>query len=181
MAKLKELSFEFRSGLFFGVVALVLSFLTGISAGVDFSVTVIRSLIMTPVFIAVGYGVIVVIQKKVPELYEILAGRNDVSVDAEDSVDINEGISGVDESDFSAEDGEDSIASTEPDENTGFTEFKNNDYDRLSSVDDSTPEGGPNTGNGKMGKHIIVEDQFNSYEPKLLAEAVRTMMSKDKD
>jgi hypothetical protein len=39
------------------------------------------------------------------------------------------------------------------------------------------------TTGGKLGKHIVVDKSSNGfgYEPKVMAEAIRTMMSKDKD
>ena len=49
------------------------------------------------------------------------------------------------------------------------------------TVNDSGLDSVLNTSGGKLGKHIIVENQLNSYEPKLMAQAIRTMMSKDKD
>ena len=64
---------------------------------------------------------------------------------------------------------------------TGFSEFTAKDYDRLQTVNDSGLDSALSSSSGKLGKHIIVENQFNSYEPKLMAMAIKTMMSKDKD
>ena len=38
-----------------------------------------------------------------------------------------------------------------------------------------------NTEESKMGKHILVEEKRVKYEPKIVAEAIRTMISRDND
>jgi hypothetical protein len=62
-----------------------------------------------------------------------------------------------------------------------FKELNNQSYERLTSVEDQGLNNELNVSEGKMGKHIIMQDEFNGYEPKLIAEAVRTMMGKDKE
>ena len=47
----------------------------------------------------------------------------------------------------------------------------------------STASGGTsvNTGSGMLGKHILEKEKMAKYEPKIKAQAVRTMMSKDRE
>ena len=168
MIRFDELGIELKSGLIFSVLAFVLSVIAGFSGGVPSGMVLFRSLVIIPVFFVVGFGIILVIKKFVPEVYEILSNLK-VSEDPAEKVDITT------DSIFS---GNDEISEKS---DTGFTEFTEKDYDRLQTVSDSSLDRTLSTSDGKLGKHIIVENQFNSYEPKLMAMAIKTMMSKDKD
>ena len=68
----KQMGIEQKYGAVFGLAAFILSLLTGLVSGVSFSITIIRSLIMAPVFFIVGYGTVTVLKKYVPEIYEAL-------------------------------------------------------------------------------------------------------------
>jgi hypothetical protein len=169
MIKFGELGIELKSGMFFSVLALILSLLAGLAGGVPMGVVLFRSLVITPVFFVVGFGIILVVKNFVPEVYELLSNLR-TTEDPAEKVDITNDLS--------------SGSSEEMPENsdTGFSEFTAKDYDRLQTVNDSGLDGALNASGGKLGKHIIVnENQFNSYEPKLMALAIKTMMSKDKD
>ncbi len=180
MSQLSGLSIEYRSGLFLGLVALVLSFVTGLLSGIGFTVILIRSLIMVPAFIAVGYGAMIVLKKYVPELYDVLS-----SMKKEYASEIEETGAGIYGSDDETYDSSGDINSYDGDE--GYSEKEGDNFDRLNTINDSGLDDefsgdAVNTSAGKMGKHVVVnESQFKGYEPSLMAEAVRTMMSKDKD
>lgn len=169
MIRFNELGIELKSGILFSVLALVLSLIAGFAGGVPAGMVLFRSLVITPVFFVVGFGIILVIKKFVPEVYEILSNLK-ASEDPAEKVEIStEGFSGSDEE-------------TSEKSDAGFTEFTEKDYDRLQTVNDSGLDSAFSTSDGKLGKHIIVDsNQFNSYEPKLMAMAIKTMMSKDKD
>jgi hypothetical protein len=169
----EQMGIEQKYGAVFGLAAFIFSFLTGLVSGVSFSVTVIRSLIMAPVFFIVGYGIITVLKKYVPEIYEALAaaGKSGES-----------GLEGQAEINLSdIEPGADEYGESGKEKGEEFTEFTQKDFDRYKTTEDSGLDTALNTSGGKMGKHIIVQEQFNSYEPKIMAQAIRTMMSKDKD
>jgi len=168
MIKFDELGIELKSGIVFAVLALVLSLIAGFAGGVPSGMVLFRSLVITPVFFVVGFGLILVIKKFVPEVYEILLNLK-VAEDPAEKVDITVDSSMSGNEDFSEK------------SDTGFSEFTEKDYDRLQSVNDSGLDSALSTSDGKLGKHIIVQNQFNSYEPKLMAMAIKTMMSKDKD
>ncbi len=168
MIKFGELGIELKSGMIFSALALVLSVIAGLAGGVPGGMVLFRSLVITPVFFVVGFGIILIIKKFVPEVYEMLSNPA-ISEDPAENVDIT--------GDFSAGISEDMSEKSD----TGFSEFTEKDYDRLQTVNDSGLDSALNSSNGKLGKHIIVENQFNSYEPKLMAMAIKTMMSKDKD
>ncbi len=176
MKFLRQMGIEQKFGAIFGSVAFILSLLTGLVSGVSFPVTIIRSFIVIPVFFAVGYGIVAVLKKYVPEVYEALvqAGgklkESGAADEAEDVViDADSGYY-ADEYNVSEKGGSEE-----------FTEFTQKDFDSYKTTDDGGLETSLNTSGGKMGKHIIVQEQFNSYEPKIMAQAIRTMMSKDKD
>ncbi|HOP63579.1 MAG TPA: hypothetical protein PK358_03480 [Spirochaetota bacterium] len=173
----ENMGIEQKYGAVFGAAAFVLSLLTGLVSGVSFTVTIIRSLIMIPVFFIVGYGTLSVLKKYVPEIYDALvntAGRG-VKAGAESETEIF----------ISETDAADEGAAAESESSGGatgeFTELTGKDFDRYKTADDTVLDSTFEASNGKMGKHIIVEEQFNDYEPKIMAQAIRTMMSKDKD
>jgi len=174
MLKFKGLGIETKTGLLFGVTGFILSFITGFISGISFSVVIIRSAVTILVFTGIGFAVLMVLKKYVPEIYEVLSG----SGDSDEAVvyEQNESVSDVYSDDTGlSETMENSTVTPE------FKELDNQSYERLSSVEDQGLNSELNVSEGKMGKHIIMEDQFNGYEPKLIADAVRTMMSKDKE
>lgn len=169
MIKIGELGIEFKSGILFSSLAFVLSIIAGFAGGVPAGMLLFRSFVIIPIFFVVGFGIILVIKNFVPEVYEMLLNLR-ASEDPAEKVDITSDIS-LDNSGDIAEKND-----------TGFSEFTANDYDRLQTVNDSGLDGALSAPDGRLGKHIIVEgNQFNSYEPKLMAMAIKTMMSKDKD
>ena len=172
----EQMGIEQKYGSVFGLAAFLLSFLTGLVSGVSFAVTIIRSLIMAPVFFIVGYGIITVLKKYVPEIYEALAAAGEKSGESglEGQTEIS--LSGIDQG--ADADEYDETGKVKGEE---FTEFTQKDFDRYKTTEDSGLDAAFNASGGKMGKHIIVQEQFNSYEPKIMAQAIRTMMSKDKD
>ena len=131
---------------------------------------------MLPVFFIVGYGTVTVLKNYVPEIYEALvsAGEKSGEKGLEGQAEVN--ISDI-ESDVSSDTGNE----PETDKGEEFTEFTQKDFDRYKTTDDSGLDASLTASGGKLGKHIIVQEQFNSYEPKIMAQAIRTMMSKDKD
>lgn len=172
MVKLEGMTIELKAGIFFSFAGFFLSFLTGFVTGIDFSVVITRSLITAAVFAGIGFGALMVIKNFVPELYEILSGASAVEEfeDVTDSPAVTEEFTETDDSGLASEAGD-----------SGFTGFDDSSYERLSSVSDQGLNSELNVSQGKMGKHIIMSDQFNGYEPKIIADAVRTMMSKDKE
>jgi len=155
---------EFKSGMIFSVIAFVLSIAAGLLGSVPVGMIIFRSLFVIPLFFFVGFGVLIILKKFVPEVYEVFINSNGTA--EEDTV---ENI------DISFNDSEDIIGGNPYNREENFAE---NDH---SKVHGTNTDNGLNTSNGKLGKHIIVENQLNGYEPKVMAEAIRTMMSKDKD
>jgi len=163
-----EFKIEFKSGLIFSVVAFVLSIVAGLTGSVPPGMIIFRSLIVIPLFFLVGFGVFVIIKNFVPELYEMVLNLNE-TVEEDSSVE-NADISNNPEE----------AVSEYSEDRENFSEFTEDDYTKIDGISSSNAF---DTSGGRLGKHIVVDKQANSfgYEPKIMAEAIRTMMSKDKD
>ena len=171
MRYFEELGIEFKSGLFFSIIAFVLSIVAGLIGSVPSGMIVIRSLVVIPLFFLVGFGALNIIKKFVPEVYEAIS--NFGSTEEYDSA--GDGDISSDNSEAAGENSEN--------REEKFTEFTAKDYSKLNSVNSSNSSNGNelNTSGGNLGKHIIVDKASNGYgyEPKVMAEAIRTMMSKE--
>lgn len=196
MKQFGKFGIELKSGILFSVSSLLFSIFAGIAGGVPAGTVFIRIVMIVPVFFIVGYGIILVIEKFVPEVYDAFSQMNTSLGKTAEKIDIS-----IDSSEDMRDESSENIDS-------GFTEFTEKDYDRIRTTRDSddlqpvkdfskmqaAKESGKtdtvsdsgldnlfHATNTKLGKHIIVENDLNSYEPKLMAQAVRTMMSKDKE
>jgi hypothetical protein len=161
-----ELGLEFKSGILFSGIALVLSILAGLIGSVPFGMIIFRSLIIIPLFFFVGFGLFIIVKSFIPEVYDAILNFNrtdEYDSDENTEMSSDEGIEG------------------ENLEEEGFKELTENDYDKVQST---KKDNVIDTSGGKLGKHIIVNSKSNpafGYEPKIMAEAIRTMMSKDED
>jgi hypothetical protein len=179
MISIDKITIEYKSTALFGITALLLSFIIGIIAGVTWNIVILRSFVLAVVFAAIGYGTCLIFKRFVPELYQILAsttlasngqGSHEDATAVPDHEAAQDASIGVDELDMSrAEEHAGAPAET-------FKELDKEDLDRYSS---SGGAGGVNTGAGKLGKHILEKEKLAKYEPKIMAQAVRTMMSRD--
>ncbi len=184
MINMNEISLELRFSAVLGIIALVLSFLVGVIAGNSAGQVVLKTLSFTVVFLAIGYLAAFVIRKYVPEMYDYLSSPPQISLDksAGDakampgpiSVTASEG----DEEESLADEGiEEAMAVKKPgkpDEEElsgGFVPFNQSSFDAYSTE---------KTEKGDLGKHLFEERKIK-YEPKIMAEAIRTMMSRDKE
>jgi len=196
MQALKNIGIDLKLTAVFGVTALVLSLLTGIVSGISGSVVAVRSILMAIVFSVLGYAAVFVVKRFVPEFYEMIADRAEgLAVDvapetkAEDagtpSVEEDNPDTAMDMYDESgAAPGPEARPKKSGAQDEGFAEFKEADFPRMASG--STGDTALNatlqsSDAKKYGKHILVKDEFVRYEPKLMADAVRTMLRKDED
>jgi hypothetical protein len=168
MVRISELGIELKSGIFFCITALVLSIIAGLAGKVPGGMIFFRSLVIIPVFFGVGFGVVMILKKFVPEIYELITNLKQPKEEIQQQEIIID--TPPDDSGESSE---------KPDQE--FSEFTEKDYDRLQTINDSGLESSFHSSDGKLGKHVIVESQMSGYEPKVIAQAIRTMMSKDKD
>ena len=187
MIDIKGLSTEIKSSVVFGVGALFISFLFGIIFGIGIGTVLLRTLILAIMFAGLGFAVITVLKRFVPEVYEmfnrpggIRASDNSsaTSDDSIESVTVDVGTGSLDADNDDIPDGSD-IGNTAPkkDEDSEFSELSKDDFPILDKVPDYDADGQKK----KLGKHIISDEKIVTYEPKILAQAIRTMMSRDED
>lgn len=182
MISLNKINLEYKSTALFGFIALLLSFIIGLIAGVRWNVVFLRSILLMVVFGVIGFGICFILRKYVPEVYELVSslaalpgGREEgeASIAVVPEMALEEG--GEAEARDIAEEGVQTEAPV-------ATDFKELDKEGLSHF--STMPGGAgsvNTKSGKLGKHILESEKLAKYEPKIMAQAVRTMMSKDRE
>jgi hypothetical protein len=183
MISIRSISLEYKATVIFAVLALVLSLVTGMGVGIRLSVVVLRSVILCAVFAGIGFGICVIMRKFVPEVYQFLAsfagaqpvveaGVPDIGLlgaEGEETAGGETAPAGVD-----AEAGEPASV-----ESPGaFTELEKEGLEHYSTSPGGTSV---NTRSGKLGKHILEKEKMAKYEPKIMAQAVRTMMSKDRE
>lgn len=176
MVSVKNLRLEYKSTALFGILALFLSALTGIISGVGIGTIFIRTLIFTTLFAGIGFAIVIIFRKFVPELYAMLSsflGRAEKEPeetgDAIEKAAMAEAEKGEDEEEAPDGSGETDNAFTELAEDE-LTHLKSADVGESLDVD-----------KGKLGKHKIETEKLVQYEPQVLAQAIRTMMSKDED
>jgi hypothetical protein len=178
MIDIKSIGAEYRTAALFAVIAFFVTILGGIIAGVSAGVGVFRVIVAWVIFGARGFGVVYVLKNYVPEVMDLFASHGPAAGQGPDSVEIAQG------------DGETpgEGASEEAGSEGGFTELSGEDFPRVGGASDtsamdeslnSAESGGMNAKKGKLGKHIISDESKFQYEPKLMAQAVRTMMKRD--
>jgi hypothetical protein len=197
---IKNLEFEYKAALIMGLGAIVLSILIGIASGVSAGALLIRSLFVLPVFAGMGFGASTVIKKFVPELYGLLSLKGDESVpDVGMKEDVSEaaGKPAVEIEKNSEDLEKNSVESTQKDSDPLFQEFSKSDFPKVeepkSQTDDSflnvsletdsalSNKTGKNSGDRRLGKHIVMSESFGKYEPKIMAQAIRTMLKREGD
>ncbi|MCW7489329.1 hypothetical protein [Leptospira meyeri] len=138
------------------IISSVCGFLVGNRLGYIFFV----SLISTFAFGGLGFGVFSVLRKKVPEFLEFLSAFSIGGIGGESHSD-----------DFDHEQGgmEPSRSESMGSDDFGVQQVEDTAMDAKLAMAKS----------GKFGDHIIVDKIAIKNEPKLMAEAIRTMMAKD--
>jgi len=188
----KRIPVEARSALVMGLMAFLVTFIVSLLAGNSPVLIVGRTFIMTFIFAVIGLAAMIILKQFVPEVYNVFAGgikTDTISGEPEDAVrdsgipeqNAGEGTGNKYSTDAeynSLAEGEDSAESEKTANESDvhdevFTPLDKDDYPRAAS--------GQNTSSGQMGKHIIHDDKKVKYEPKIMAEAIRTMMGRDKE
>lgn len=173
MVSLKSIKWEYKISISFAVVSFLLSFFTGVITGNNFSAIIVKALLMAIIFAVMGYGLVYVLRKYVPEVFELPVSQQAEATEQEETsiLDESEQISG--------EEGIESLESVEP--VTSGAEFKPMGDSDFPKFEPSSSEQGAESGKtASMGRHVF-EDDGVKYEPQLMAEAIRTMMNKDKE
>lgn len=151
-----QIGFVLGFAILGAIISSVCGFLVGNRLGYIFFV----SLISTFAFGGLGFGVFSILEKKVPEFLEFLS-----------TLSIGGLGGGSHSDDFDQEHGE-----MEP----SRSESMGSDDFGVQSMGDTAMDAKlAMAKSGKFGDHIIVDKIAIKNEPKLMAEAIRTMMAKD--
>jgi len=187
MISLDKINIEYKSTALFGLAALFLSLLVGSLAGISWYIVILRSLVLMAVFAAIGFGICVILRKFVPEVYGFLASfQAAAGTDGEPG---EERVIEVADGEEPAYGGDEERAeapappdAAEGSHGEGFRELEKEGLAHYSTAPTGTGGGsGVHTPTGKLGKHIIEKEKLAKYEPKIMAQAVRTMMGKDRE
>ncbi|WCL48267.1 hypothetical protein [Leptospira sp. GIMC2001] len=146
----------------FGVIALIISMIAGFMVGNRIGYIISISMISTLAFCILGFGVHQVLATRVPEFLTFLGNLMGIFTEAAESAAGSGGLS-MSTSDLS-------------DNEIGSSSNSNFDDD----LDVKTKVMGQGK-SGKFGDHLVVENIALKNEPKLMAEAIRTMMARDED
>lgn len=183
MISLNKINIEYKSTVLFGLSALFLSFLIGFLAGVRWNIVILRSIVLMVVFAAIGFGICVILRKFVPEIYGFLtsvppSGSEDTAGNEPD-IDMSEGVEAASMGEDAEMSGAPSPDAAERPRADEFRELEKEGFAHYSTA----PGGGSgvHTPSGKLGKHILEKEKLAKYEPKIMAQAVRTMMGKDRE
>ena len=185
MINLKNINKEYLISAGFGFFGLILSLLAGIFSGNKLFIIFIRAITTAILFSILGYICLFIIKKFVPEIYQIINSINNnegSDVNVETSSDIideqvkNDNIENKDLIDL------DAGGSSIPGETLAVNredaklEREFNDVgkkpDDYSSIDEDEKISGLNS-------YDVFKDKKIKYEPKIAAQAIRTMMKRD--
>lgn len=167
-SQIKALDIKFKVGIAFSLGALFISFVLGFVSGNGAATVIARSFILAIVFFIIGYLFVLVIQKYVPEFNTVL-NRNAGAVNGEMDSDENNEFDSNDAGGMEA--GQSDIEAGGPGgEEEEFVPSQSADYPEVGST------GVPGS---EIGKHFIVGENKIKYEPKIMADAIRTMLKKD--
>jgi hypothetical protein len=165
---------ELRFILIFSIAALILSFFIGVISGIEVHTVIIRSIISGVVFAGIAYAAVFILKRYVPELYEIIFQPEADSSTPEIAPDNKGGGTFYPDEGSSSESTGGDAASAGDSSLDGFKEYLPEEFPRYETGDEKPAGRKPGP-----GKHIVVEEKLAKYEPKIMAQAVRTMLRKD--
>jgi len=148
---------------FFFALGLLVSTISGFLVGNRVTHIAFVSTISSLAFAAMGFGIHYILELKVPEFLEILSGIESKKESSADGGASNSHSPNFRPSSSSADSG----ASVDIKSDDLGVEISRSPKEKVKD--------------GKYGDHIIVENITIKNEPKLMAEAIRTMLSKDDD
>jgi hypothetical protein len=188
MISLNKITIEYKSTVLFGFTALILSFLTGFLAGIRWNIVVLRSFVLMVLFAVIGFGICVILKRFVPEVYGLLTSASTERTEGEPEREFaseefaDEGI--ADAGEMENMDTVDKMDAPPVEAVAGGAGHEFRELEKEGLAHFSTAPGGGSgvhTATGKLGKHILEKEKLAKYEPKIMAQAVRTMMGKDKE
>lgn len=145
----------------FSFLGLIISLVCGIMVGNYFGHIALITFLSTVGMAVFGFGVHYVLASRVPEFLELISNFTGANIGREE-----DGLEGGSRHTYS--------------EHTDL-EASNSNFDSSNTADEirAAASGIPRKKADKFGDHIIVENIAIKNEPKLMAEAIRTMLAKD--
>jgi hypothetical protein len=180
MIDLKKIDIKFVFSAVFGIIALILSVFAGIFSGNGLSTIIFRTFTNTILFSVIGFFCLLVFKKFVPEVYQIIESLNnpEVEVNVNSSAKENEPGKAQDENkEYEDKGAQASISdnvSLETSRNDKELESTFNTLEKDSYRNSSSDMDDNYTANKSGSKDMKIK-----YEPKIAAQAIRTMLKKD--
>jgi hypothetical protein len=152
--------------VFFAILGFLISFLCGVSVGNKFFYVLMLSAISAICLGGLGFIVYLFLEKNIPEFLEVV-GESNLS-----------GSSFQDDSDNEPENNRrgSTFNTTVSDSGTGSRGASYSD--EIPKVDTYSKPAGKKS-NGNFGDHLVVDNIPLKNEPKLMADAIRTIMAQD--
>lgn len=142
----------------FAVLGFIISFSGGLFVGNRITYILFVSSLATLAFCGLGLGVYAILEKKVPEFLDFLRQLPGV-LKSEEEVSYQENAEGM-------------SLEGQGQEGEGLSSFAEGFEDMKPTAQQKS---------GKFGDHIIVDKIAIKNEPKLMAQAIRTMLAKDEE
>ncbi|MBN2402535.1 MAG: hypothetical protein JXN64_09045 [Spirochaetes bacterium] len=180
MITLKNINIEYLAAMGFGLTGLVLSLFAGFFSGNSISVILFRAFITAIILSIVGFICLFIIKKFVPEIYQIIN-----SIFNNESADIN--VDSSNEKSYEKAEGDnlgnmssDTAEFSEINENLAANRTDTDLESQFNTIDkiDSSSSLNADMTPGAVS-HSGFKDNKIKYEPKIAAQAIRTMMKRD--
>jgi hypothetical protein len=169
---------EYGAGLLFGGVALILSLFISIAAGNNLLYSFGQAFIFGIVFVCVGVCAVLIIKKFVPEFYNMGATGESAPVETSDNVEIVDNAPSAGGFSSPVSSAEPVKESSPSDDGMPEPEIHQSAFEPLADHVKNYGSGDLDKKSGKLGKHVL-QNKVMTFEPKIMAEAIRTLMSKD--
>ncbi|MBN2040966.1 MAG: hypothetical protein JW864_13055 [Spirochaetes bacterium] len=177
MVNYKNFAIEYITALIFGVLGLLLSLFAGFISGNKIISVFVRSVIITIGFAFIGYICLIIVKKFVPEIYQVFSNINENK-----EVNLN---NDRDNSKGSEIDSAENMPETSIAEADSGTETRVPDVELEDQFNTLEKE--------QAGESFLSKDKVDAgtasksfsreknitYEPKIAAQAIRTMMKRD--
>lgn len=157
---------KIRFSVIMALAAFILSILIGFLVGNYIINILLKAVAFSLLFAALTYGVLDFLEKKVPEFFQIFSGLGSASALKSDESESAAEYSAGNEKESMSEEG---VAAPDLGQEADLTK---------SELQDA---GLSKKGLGNLGSHIMVKDKKIINEPKLMAEAIKTMMARDSE
>ena len=182
MINLKSIDIEYIICAAFGIIALIISLVIGAFSGNRAGLVFQRAFITAIIFTVIGFISIFIIKKYVPEVYQLITSgydNEDLEIKAENPVNQD------DKANISDEGAENKSELNNSTESEGSLKISREDTDlenEFTTLDKQSGEDyslNAQQNNSNLFPKDAFKDKKIKYEPKIAAQAIRTMMKRD--